>query len=193
MRPPPPGPPPPPSVFLLVSPPPLPSWAISSAWPVLHLLGYRASIAATSTFASCPPIISGGIPLPPISEPPSSRVSFTEAVRSGSGVTAPVIPHRAIYLHGAARAIAFSKLDERTLVVPFKLALVGKFLQSKLPASKIRAAFDSFEFIGEVQVGMIDFRHVLIRPRLEDDFLCLRSRDLWPVAGCPMRLFRWTP
>ncbi|KAJ6825538.1 uncharacterized protein M6B38_376645 [Iris pallida] len=57
----------------------------------------------------------------------------------------------------------------------------------------IRRAFAGFRFEGSVSVGLIDDRHILIRPRLKVDFLRLWSRQLWFVVKATMRIFKWTP
>ncbi|KAJ6847682.1 hypothetical protein M6B38_276170 [Iris pallida] len=56
----------------------------------------------------------------------------------------------------------------------------------------IRRAFADFKFIGLIYIGLLDPRHDLIRPSLED-YLRMRSKNLWFVGNAPMRVFKWSP
>ncbi|KAJ6814503.1 uncharacterized protein M6B38_136875 [Iris pallida] len=100
-------------------------------------------------------------------------------------------PRAPVFAQGIPE-VTFDEADVDALVVPFKLALIGKMLRFRPPMEVIRRAFAGFRFKGPVSVGLIDNRHILIRPSLEVDFMILRSKQLWFVAKAPMRIFKWT-
>ncbi|KAJ6849335.1 uncharacterized protein M6B38_270100 [Iris pallida] len=92
-----------------------------------------------------------------------------------------------------APAIAFPSSAVETLVSPLRWALIGKFSHSRPSIDAVRRAMEGMKFAGAVDIGLIDGRHMLLRPSLEVDFLRIRSRELWMVANAPMRVFRWDP
>ncbi|KAJ6820540.1 uncharacterized protein M6B38_396665 [Iris pallida] len=48
------------------------------------------------------------------------------------------------------------------------------------------------QFAGKVYVGVLDGKHLILRPNFEEDFLYIRAKVSWTIAGAPMRIFRWS-
>lgn len=88
--------------------------------------------------------------------------------------------------------MSFDAADVALLVAPFRLALIGKFSHSRPFIAAIRSAFVMMGFSGPISVGVVDQRHILIRPSLEADYLRFRSKETWCFARAPMRVFKWT-
>ena len=60
----------------------------------------------------------------------------------------------------------FSKAGADKVAAPFCLAIVGKFSHGRPPLEEIRKVFGD-----QVMVGLLDYRHVLLRCALEADFI----------------------
>ncbi|KAJ6824871.1 uncharacterized protein M6B38_379840 [Iris pallida] len=72
------------------------------------------------------------------------------------------------------------------------MALLGKFSLKRPSIEGIRHAFSLLGLAGPCRLGAVDHKHALIVPKLESDFLRLRSRFSWSIAKSPMRIFRWS-
>ena len=89
-------------------------------------------------------------------------------------------------------ALRLSRHDIETLSQPFQNALVGRFPFSRPTMEIIRKFITSIGLKGECAVGLLDSKHVLIRPSLEEDYTRLFARRLWYVQNSPMSLSKWS-
>lgn len=60
------------------------------------------------------------------------------------------------------------------------------------PVEELEKDFQALDLKRDVQLGLLDNRHVLIQISHHEDFLRLYSRPVWYVKGLPMRIFKWT-
>ena len=60
------------------------------------------------------------------------------------------------------------------------------------PVEELEKYFLSLDLKGEVQLGLLDNRHVLIRLNLQEDYIRIYSRPVWYVKAIPMRILKWT-
>ncbi|KAL2519773.1 Uncharacterized protein Adt_16020 [Abeliophyllum distichum] len=88
--------------------------------------------------------------------------------------------------------IKFSRADILEFSSKSPYALVGKFSRSKPPMNKVRSSLATFDFKGHYQVGLLDYKHIIIEFGLEEDYVRLFSKSIWVVAGSPMRIFKWS-
>lgn len=68
-------------------------------------------------------------------------------------------------------AVFFTEEDIQALWRPFKSALVGKFSKGRPNMESLRKEFVAVGFKGEFFIGLLDFRHILIRFDCEEDYL----------------------
>lgn len=103
--------------------------------------------------------------------------------------------------HKGFPAIAFSKPHVQRIASSFQWALIGKFSQGynkehphlgRPPVERLHKYFESLDFRGTYQIGLLDNRHLLIQFHLQEDFLHMYSRPVWYIKGIPMRIFKWS-
>ena len=75
---------------------------------------------------------------------------------------------------------------------PFKLAFVSKFSFYRLPMNVIRNYFVSLGLKGNLQISLLDNRHILIKLKIEEDYSHRWVRQSWYVNGRGMRVFKWS-
>ncbi|KAK4343228.1 hypothetical protein RND71_036322 [Anisodus tanguticus] len=119
---------------------------------------------------------------------------------SGGGNTTPSqVPFKPVtYLHGEP-TIRFNK-EEIELMVnqqDLRFAVVGKFSFGWPEISSLRTSIPKqCELKGEVRIGLLCNRHVLIRCSLFEDYLTLMSKPNWTIqekgAVFSMRTFKWS-
>ncbi|KAK4367311.1 hypothetical protein RND71_015191 [Anisodus tanguticus] len=119
---------------------------------------------------------------------------------SGGGNTTPSqVPFKPItYLHGEP-TIRFNK-EEIELMInqqDLRFAVVGKFSYGWPEISCLRTSIPKqCELKGEVRIGLLCNRHVLIRCSLFEDYLTLMSKPNWNIQEkgtiFSMRTFKWS-
>ncbi|KAL0394658.1 UNVERIFIED_CONTAM: hypothetical protein Slati_4432000 [Sesamum latifolium] len=84
--------------------------------------------------------------------------------------------------------------DEKTqLAARLKFTLVGRFSHGFLNLNFLRLKIVKLGLKGNVIVGMLNFKHVLIYLTNEEDFSRLWLRGEWTFDSFYMRVFKWTP
>ncbi|KAL9448767.1 hypothetical protein AB3S75_016131 [Citrus x aurantiifolia] len=78
------------------------------------------------------------------------------------------------------------------MAAPFKLALVGKFSFGRPPIDVIRKFFVALGLKGNVDISLLDPRHILIQLHLEEDYTRIWLRQSWFIDGRAMRVFKWS-
>nr|XP_027099133.1 uncharacterized protein LOC113718424 [Coffea arabica] len=120
---------------------------------------------------------------------PTGKKSFSQLFTQP---TNPQIQVRPVSTYKGEAAVVFSKEDMDRLAAPFRLALVGKFSHGWPPLEEIRKLFATLNLRDQLSVGLLDYRHVLLKCSAEADFNWLWTRGLWQIDKYPMRVFRWT-
>ncbi|KAL3510099.1 hypothetical protein ACH5RR_029500 [Cinchona calisaya] len=87
----------------------------------------------------------------------------------------------------------FLKRRVESLSQPLKLALVGKFWRGKANMATIWKSFQTIGFKGSFALGLLDYKHVLIRFDLEEDYLRCWLKSNWFLNGFQIRVFKWHP
>ncbi|KAL2519775.1 Uncharacterized protein Adt_16022 [Abeliophyllum distichum] len=96
------------------------------------------------------------------------------------------------FLHRGEPALTIIADEEASLAEPFKFTHVGKFSHRKPRMVEVRNSFQKFGFTGDFEIGLIDFKHILIHLTHEDDYSRLFLKPLWFIMGCLMRVLKWT-
>nr|XP_027075879.1 uncharacterized protein LOC113699724 [Coffea arabica] len=99
---------------------------------------------------------------------------------------------RQVSTYRGEATVIFSREDAEKLASSFHLALVSKFSHGRPVLEDIRKFFSTLNFQDHVFVGLLDYRHVLIKCTAEADFNRLWTRDIWHLGKHAMRVFRWT-
>ncbi|XP_071929043.1 uncharacterized protein [Coffea arabica] len=120
---------------------------------------------------------------------PTGKKTFSQLFSQPS--TSPIQIRQATVYKGEA-AVIFSRADVEKLAVPFRWALVGKFSHGRPSLEDIRKFFASLNLKDHISIGLMDYRHVLIKCSVEVDFNRIRTRGIWQLGNYPMRVFRWT-
>ena len=66
--------------------------------------------------------------------------------------------------------MVFSKEEADKLAAPFRWALVGKFSHGQPSLEEIQKFFSSLDLRDQVMVGLMDYRHVLLKYAAKVDF-----------------------
>ncbi|KAL9424510.1 hypothetical protein AB3S75_031602 [Citrus x aurantiifolia] len=119
------------------------------------------------------------------------RKSFVDAA-AGSQRAAPAIAFRQSSTHRGEPAIFFTEEEINIMAAPFKLALVGKFSFGRPPIDVIRKFFVALGLKGNVDISLLDPRHILIQLYLEEDYTRIWLRQSWFIDGRAMRVFKWS-
>jgi hypothetical protein len=82
-------------------------------------------------------------------------------------------PIKLISQHKGNLALFFSSENIRSLSQPFKLALIGKFLEGQPSIDKLRTDFPTISLKGDVQLGVLDYKYILIKLSLEENLIWL--------------------
>ena len=88
--------------------------------------------------------------------------------------------------------VVFSKEEADKLAAPFRRALVDKFSHGRPSLEAVRKFFSTLNPKDHISIGLLDYRHVLLKCSAEADFNCIWTRGLWQLGKFPMRVFRWT-
>ncbi|XP_027060814.2 uncharacterized protein [Coffea arabica] len=119
-------------------------------------------------------------------------ITFETVRTTEDYITASPIRVRPVTTYKGEAAVIFSKEDADRLAAPFRWTLVGKFSHGRPTLEDIRKFLASLNLRDHVTVGLMDYRHVLIRCKAESDFTRLWTRGIWHLGRYPMRVFRWT-
>ncbi|XP_027101284.2 uncharacterized protein [Coffea arabica] len=120
-----------------------------------------------------------------LSEQKSFSQLFTEPTPSPIHV-------RPVTTYKGEAAVIFSKQDAEKLAAPYRWVLVGKFSHGRPSLEEIRKIFTSLNLKDQISVGLLDYRHVLLKCASEVDFNRIWMRGIWQLGKFPMRVFRWT-
>ncbi|XP_071933805.1 uncharacterized protein [Coffea arabica] len=116
--------------------------------------------------------------------------SFADVTAGGEAVAVPELG--SLGSHRGEPALIISRQELTALAVPFRNALIGRFALRRPPMESIRKFFVSLGLKGEVSVGLLDAKHVLIRPSLEEDYSRLFIRRMWFFQNSPMAISKWS-
>ncbi|XP_071918822.1 uncharacterized protein [Coffea arabica] len=94
--------------------------------------------------------------------------------------------------HRGEPALVFSRQDLLGLAKPYRNALVGMFAFNRPPMEVIRRFFVTLGLEESCSVGLLDAKHVLIRPEVEKDYTKLFVRCTWYIQKSPMQLSKWS-
>ncbi|KAG0475756.1 hypothetical protein HPP92_015442 [Vanilla planifolia] len=119
------------------------------------------------------------------------RRSFAEVLGKAED-TSPCRIRGSTFYKGAPE-VAFSSEEVEKLAEPLRFSLVGKFSHGRPPLVAIRSALAKSGFQHEVQVGLLNQRHVLLRFLSEEDSLLCWMKKVWFIRDFPMRLLKWSP
>ncbi|KAL0307594.1 UNVERIFIED_CONTAM: hypothetical protein Sangu_3020400 [Sesamum angustifolium] len=89
--------------------------------------------------------------------------------------------------------IIYSPEETAELAARLKFALVGKFSHGLPNLNFLRIRIVKLGLKGNVTVGRLNFKHVLIRLSNEEDFSRIWLRGEWTFDSFHMRVFKWTP
>ncbi|KAL0336656.1 UNVERIFIED_CONTAM: hypothetical protein Sradi_4877500 [Sesamum radiatum] len=89
--------------------------------------------------------------------------------------------------------IIYSPEETAELAARLKFAFVGKFSHGLPNLNFLCILIVKLGMKGNVTVGRLNFKHVLIRLSNEDDFFRIWLRGEWTFDSFHMRVFKWTP
>ncbi|KAL0283500.1 UNVERIFIED_CONTAM: hypothetical protein Sradi_7225900 [Sesamum radiatum] len=89
--------------------------------------------------------------------------------------------------------IIYSTEETEFLASRLKFSLVGKFSHGLPNLNFLRNRIVKLGLKGTVNVGRLNFKHVLIRLNNEEDFSRLWLRGAWTFDNFHMRVFKWSP
>ncbi|KAL0401939.1 UNVERIFIED_CONTAM: hypothetical protein Slati_4223800 [Sesamum latifolium] len=89
--------------------------------------------------------------------------------------------------------IIYSSEETKYLASRLKFSLVGKFSHGLPNLNFLRNRIIKLGLKGTVNVGRLNFKHVLIRLNNEEDFSRLWLRGEWTFDNFHMRVFKWSP
>ena len=84
-----------------------------------------------------------------------------------------------------------SRSEMLQLAEPFRNALVGRFAYGCPSMEQIRKFIIALGLKGDCPVGLLDAKHVLLRPTLEEDYTRLLCRHTWYVWKAAMVISKW--
>lgn len=79
-----------------------------------------------------------------------------------------------------------------SIASPFSNALVGRFATGQPPMETIRKFIVSLGLKGDCPVGLLDTKHILLRPMATEDFARLWCRGSWCIGKFPITISKWT-
>ncbi|KAL2237563.1 UNVERIFIED_CONTAM: hypothetical protein Sindi_0948000 [Sesamum indicum] len=89
--------------------------------------------------------------------------------------------------------IIYSSMETAQLASRLKFTLVGKFSHGLPNLNFLRNRIIRLGLKGNVSVGRLNLKHVLIRLANEEDFARIWLRGEWTFDSFHMRVFKWTP
>ncbi|XP_027062808.1 uncharacterized protein [Coffea arabica] len=89
-------------------------------------------------------------------------------------------------------SLVISRQDMMQIAAPYSNALVGRFAVGRPSMELIRKFIVSLGLRGECPIGLLDSKHILLRPSEEEDYTRLWCRRSWYVGKFHMSLSKWT-
>ncbi|KAL0293893.1 UNVERIFIED_CONTAM: hypothetical protein Sangu_3228800 [Sesamum angustifolium] len=89
--------------------------------------------------------------------------------------------------------IIYSPEETAELAARLKFALVGKFSHRLPNMNFLRNRIVKLGLKGNVSIGRLNFKHMLIRLSNEEDFSRIWLRGEWTFDSLHMRVFKWIP
>ncbi|XP_027169589.1 uncharacterized protein LOC113769330 [Coffea eugenioides] len=129
----------------------------------------------------------------PSEKPPDGgpQLSYASVVLEASNGREPAALGEVSSFRGEP-TLRLSRQEIEQLSAPFKNALVGRFSYTRPAMDVIRKFLTSLGLKGDCAAGLLDSRHVLIRPALEEDYVYLFARRIWYVCSSPMAISKWS-
>ncbi|KAH0743284.1 hypothetical protein KY290_031277 [Solanum tuberosum] len=146
-----------------------------------------------------------------IGQPPAKEVGSTPVIAEGTTTSyadtliAPITPHQTIpmkpltYLHGEPK-IVWEEEEIQQMIINVKLqyAVMGKFSYGWPDIQELRRLIPKqCNLKGEVNIGLLSNRYVLIRASLLEDYVNLLSKPQFYIThnyrSYPMRTLKWDP
>ncbi|KAL0448788.1 UNVERIFIED_CONTAM: hypothetical protein Slati_1435200 [Sesamum latifolium] len=139
---------------------------------------------------------------------PNQKMSYAKTVQQPSAAHFQHDPLRAAkktFLEGEMQRIGtdctfkgepgiiYSSEETKYLASRLKFSLVGKFSHGLPNLNFLRNRIIKLGLKGTVNVGRLNFKHVLIRLNNEEDFSRLWLRGEWTFDNFHMRVFKWSP
>ncbi|XP_071906033.1 uncharacterized protein [Coffea arabica] len=123
---------------------------------------------------------------PPIVRPPKTFASILSQPPSSS----PGIGQLSTYK--GEPSLVISRQDLLQIAAPYSNALVGRFAVGRPSMELIRKFLVSLGLRGECPIGLLDSKHILLRPAEAEDYTRLWCRKSWYVGKFHMSLSKWT-
>ncbi|XP_027124270.2 uncharacterized protein [Coffea arabica] len=89
-------------------------------------------------------------------------------------------------------SLVISRQDMLQIAAPYSNALVGRFAVGRPSMEIIRKFIVSLGLKGECPIGLLDSKHILLRPSVEEDYTRLWCRKSWYIGKFHMSLSKWT-
>ena len=89
-------------------------------------------------------------------------------------------------------SLVISRQDMIQIAAPYSNALVGRFAVGRPSMEIIRKFIVSLGLRGECPIGLLDSKHILLRPSVEEDYTRLWCRKSWYIGKFHMSLSKWT-
>ncbi|XP_071933097.1 uncharacterized protein [Coffea arabica] len=89
-------------------------------------------------------------------------------------------------------SLVISSQDMIQIAAPYSNALVGRFAVGRPSMEIIRKFIVSLGLRGECPIGLLDSKHILLRPSVEEDYTRLWCRKSWYIGKFHMSLSKWT-
>ncbi|XP_020598403.1 uncharacterized protein LOC110037992 [Phalaenopsis equestris] len=90
-------------------------------------------------------------------------------------------------------AIFFFVQDIPEMKTKVRFTLIRKFMLGHPKMELMRNFFESLQFIGSWQLGLLDGRHLLIQLTMEEDYARLFAKQSVMIVGSSMKILKWTP
>ena len=125
-------------------------------------------------------------PNPTQGDPPRPSKSFADIVAGRELSVGREIG--TLGYHRGEPALVWSRQELVGLTEPYKNALVGRLTFKRPTMEVIRRFFITLGLKGSCSVGLLDAKHVLIRPELEEDYTRLFVRRTWFIQQSSMQI-----
>ncbi|KAK4439284.1 hypothetical protein Salat_0263300 [Sesamum alatum] len=146
-------------------------------------------------------------PPPPTPAPPTNKRSYANIVQNLPPTHFQHDPARAakkifqeeslqeigtVSKYKGLPSITYTEDETSQLSDRLKFALIGKFSHGLPNLNFLRQRIVKLGLRGSVNVGPLNFKHVLIMLSNEEDYSRIWLRGEWSFDGFPMRIFKWT-
>lgn len=88
--------------------------------------------------------------------------------------------------------LCLSWAEMLSIASPYANALVGRFVAERPSVETIRKFVVFLGLKGECPVGLLDSKHMLLRPMMAEDFTRLWFRSSWYIGNFHMAIWKWT-